>query len=266
MNLKDFEYDGEYLSDWGYIICDIDVPDGFETINSDSQLTFESVSQYNGKYFPLTISYYTNCIEIPIQIAKFRCPDGLQPIKVDEIRELKRWLNRPDHHKFKLIQPDWSDIYMMGSFNISEIKFNDITYALELTFTSNRPFALHEPLSYYFSLNNDSTYVMYDESDEIGHIYPNITLTCLSAGNIEFINSQEPERKTIIHNVSQNEVITFTPALIISSSLSSHIIQNDFNFIFPRISNRYGNRKNVFSSSLPVRVEMTYSPIVKVVR
>lgn len=266
MIVNDFEYADEFLSDWGCMICDIDAPNGFETINSDSQLTFDSVAQYNGKYFPLTVSYYTDHIEIPIQICKYRCPDGIQPFTIFEVREIKRWLNRPGFHKFKLIQPDWADIYMMGSFNISEIKFADQTYAFELTFISNRPFALHEPITHTFNLDSTSSYSFYDKSDEIGYIYPTTTITCLSAGNLELNNSQEPNRKTVINNVTENEIITCMPNQIISTSLPSHEIQNDFNFKFLRVSNRYGDRKNTFSSSIPVKIQIKYSPYVKAVR
>ena len=83
---------------------------------------------------------------------------------------------------------------------------------------------------------------------------------------MELTNSQEPNRKTLINNVSKDEIITFSPSLIISTSLSSHEIQNDFNFKFPRIANRYGNRKNIFTCSIPVKIDLTYSPYVKAVR
>ena len=58
MYANDFEYDGEYLSNWGYELCDIDSSNGFETINTDSQRTFDTVSQFNGKHYPLVVSYY----------------------------------------------------------------------------------------------------------------------------------------------------------------------------------------------------------------
>ena len=112
----------------------------------------------------------------------------------------------------------------------------------------------------------DNSYIFLDKSDEIGYIYPNITLTCLSSGNLELSNTQEPGRKTIINNVSKNEIISCNPNLLISTSLLSHQIQNDFNFKFFRVANYYGNRKNIITSSIPVRIELTYSPYVKAVR
>lgn len=261
----DFEYDGEYLKDWGYIICNGDSSGELETINSDSQLTFDTISQFHGKKFELTTSHYDNHIEITFQICKFTCDKGITPMTVYETRELKRWLNRPEFHRFKLIQPNWADIYMEGSFNINNIEFIDQVYFLELTFISNRPFALHEPVKYEFQTSNQNqTFSFYDMSDEIGYIYPDIEITCLFDGDLEIYNSNE-KRKTIIKNCLQNEVISFSKNLLLSSSILSHKIQNDFNYIFLRISNSYGNRKNTLTFSKPVKVKIKYSPYVKAV-
>lgn len=246
----DFEYDGEYLKDWGYIICNSDSSGGFETINSDSQLTFDTVSQFHGKLFELTTSHYDDHIELTFQICKFSCEDGISPMTVYETRELKRWLNRPEFHRFKLIQPDWADIYMEGSFNVNNIEFKERVYLLELTFISNRPFALHEPIKYEFQTSNSNKkFSFFDCSDEIGYIYPDIEITCLSDGDLEI----------------NNEKITFTKDLVLSSSIQTHKIQNDFNYIFFRISNSYGNRKNILTFSKPTKVKIIYSPYIKAV-
>ena len=132
-------------------------------------MSFDSVSLFNGKYLPLTASYYEDRAEITFHICKFVCPDGLTPFSVFEIREVKRWLMRPEYHKFKLIQPNWADIYMEGSFNVSQLEMNGSVYILELTFISNRPFALHEPITYKFtSSDSNNTFSFFDLSDEIG--------------------------------------------------------------------------------------------------
>lgn len=128
MVAEDFEYDGEYLKDWGCMICCSDSPSGFDTIDSDSQRSFNTVSQFNGKEAKVTTSTYEDHIELNFQICKFSCKDGVTPFHNDETREMKRWLNRPTIHKFKLIQPGWHDIYMEGSFNVSNVELNGLTY------------------------------------------------------------------------------------------------------------------------------------------
>ena len=51
---------------------------------------------------------------------------------------------------------------------------------------------------------------------------------------------------------------------MISSSLDSHKVQNDFNWAFFRLENTFRDKKNKITLSLPCTVKITYSPIVKV--
>lgn len=263
---ENFEYAGEFLNDKGYIICSPDTSGGFDTISSDSQRSFNTQSLFNGKLFELTNTVYEDRIEITFCICKHSCQSpNPTPITVPESRELKRWLNRPEFHRFKLIQPDWSDIYMEGSFNVKNVECMGKVYMLELTFISNRPFALHEPITYNFTTSaSDKKFTIFDISDEIGHIYPDIEIKCLKAGNLEILNSNE-NRTTIIKNCKEGEIITFTQELLMKTSSSSHKIQNDFNYQFLRISNSYLNRKNTLTFSIPVQVSLQYTPYVKAV-
>lgn len=260
----DFEYDGEYLKNYGFTICSIN-ENGFNTITTDSQATFNNVKLMNGKLFEITTSHYEDRLEINFQICKYTSDHILHPISHCEARELKRWLNRPTFKRFKLIQPYWADIYMEGSFNVRNVICGGEIFLLELTFISNRPFALHEPITHriYTTAPNES-YTFFDISDEIGYIYPDIKITCLQNGTLRVNNSNE-NRNTEIKNCSSGEIIQFTPKLLMSTSLPSHKIQNDFNYKFFRISNSYNNRKNILSFSIPVDVEITYCPYVKVV-
>ena len=68
MLAEDFEFDGEYLKDWGYMILYTDDNGGFNNIESDSQLSFNTVSLQNGKKFELTTAVYEDCIQLTFQI------------------------------------------------------------------------------------------------------------------------------------------------------------------------------------------------------
>lgn len=264
MVAKDFEYDGEYLKDWGCVICQTDISSSFSETPSVS-LVFNKISQNYGKKFNLTTSYYDENIQINFQICKNPCDMRNFEFSTSEIREIKRWLNRPNFHKFKLIQPKWADFYMMGSFNITELKLNGRVYVLNLTFTADSPLSYHEDITYEFDIeNNYGNFLFYDISDEIGYIYPYIEITCLTNCNLTIHNSIE-DRTTEIKGCYANEIITFTPELLISTSNPNHKIQNDFNYIFFRIANEYKNRKNIVTFSNPVHVKITYTPLVKVV-
>lgn len=265
MVATDFEYAGEYLKDWGYMICRTDAPGGFESVPSDSQLTFNNVKLFNGKLFELTTAQYEERIEISFHICKFSCrTQVIEEISPNESRAIKRWLNSPTFQKFKLIQPDWADIYMEGSFNVENVELDGKVYFLHLTFISNRPFSLHEPIIHTMHLTPGENYTFLDISDEIGFIYPDIEITCLQAGELQLTNSNE-NRTTIIENCQEGEVITFSPELLKTTSVPEHKIQDDFNYVFFRVSNSYETRKNIISSTLPVDIKLTYSPYVKVV-
>ena len=51
---------------------------------------------------------------------------------------------------------------------------------------------------------------------------------------------------------------------MISSSLPSHKIQNDFNWQFFRISSTFKDKENNVTVSLPCSIKMEYSPIAKI--
>ena len=51
---------------------------------------------------------------------------------------------------------------------------------------------------------------------------------------------------------------------LITSSLSSHNLANDFNYFFPRIINTYEERCNTFTPKKKKKIKITYSPIRKV--
>ena len=62
--------------------------------------------------------------------------------------------------------------------------------------------------------------------------------------------------------ISSGEIITIDYP-IITSSISEHKIQNDFNWKYFRIVNTFKTGRNNLSISIPCKIEMTYSPIVK---
>ena len=101
-----------------------------------------------------------------------------------------------------------------------------------------------------------------DVSHEEGYIYPRVEITVLEDGNLNIHNAIE-DRYTYIANCKNGEIITMDYP-VISSSVSSHNIQNDFNWNFFRVANTYENSRNDLTISLPCSIKLEYSPIVKV--
>lgn len=263
MTSLDFEYDGLNLSDWGYMVCQFDGDGSVETISNGSELTFNTVPIFNGAKHGMIDTEYEECIESTFQICKKTCTGNLEEIKIGEFRDLVSWLNRREFHKFKVLDEQYLDFYYEGSFNISKIELGGLLLGLELTLKTNRPYAIHEEISLNFDIEtaNDS-YTVLDVSDDEDYVYPNISITCKQAGDLTIHNARE-DRTTFIKNCTANEIITMNYP-IITTSLSSHKIQDDFNFVFPRIAGDFVTKENKLTFSLPCSVQLRYSPAVKV--
>lgn len=263
MKSYDFEYDGVRLSDKGFVICNFDSKD-VETISNGSQITFNTVSSMNGMKHELTSSGYEDYLTATFQICKNLC-DGsdTEEISLDELRDIMRWLNRKGFHKFKLLDDEYSGIYFEASFNVSKIEVNGTVYGFELEASTNRPFGVLEPVVMNFEIKKPNEIkTFFSKSDEEGCIYPNMEITIESDGDFE-IYSKTEDRTMRIENCVAGEVIT-TDYPLITSSVESHKIQNDFNWVFYRVSTTFKDRLNEFSTSLPCSIKITYSPIAKV--
>ena len=261
MYFEDFKYDGLYLSDFDCITCSFD-GGGLETVSIGSNIDFRTTPSNYGKKYLLANSEYDSCIESTFCICKNPCKDVVDYFIPEEVSELMRWLNRRRYYKFQPCADGYENIYYEASFNVNQLEFSGKIIGFELNLITNRPFALHEPITHIFEAQADNPFYIVSRSDDIGYENVKMEVTCKSAGNLTISNGIE-ERNTVVNNCTQNEVITFE-CPIISSSVSSHKIQNDFNFNFPRIANTYQESKNSFTFSLPCSVKMTYSPIKKV--
>ena len=262
MKAYDFEYNGKRLSDFGFMICSFD-DKGLETVSNGCEITFNTVPVLGGSKHRLTSTEYENCLEATIQICKYSCSKGIQKITAVEHREIMKWLNRKTFLKFKPLSEDFIDLYVEASFNISRVEFGGDLIGFELQVITNRPFALKESKTIIIrNLTNDGKHSINDTSYEEGYIYPYTEITVNQDGDLSIYNAIE-DRTTYIANCVANEVITMDYP-IIQSSISSHNIQNDFNWNFFRVANTYDNSRNDLTISIPCEIKIKYSPIVKV--
>lgn len=266
----DFEYDGQYLSDYDMIICHFDYSSGSATASAGSKISFGKVSRNFGKLYGLTNTSFDECVTTTFDICKN--PDRFEDysdrqITNDEYRDLMRWLNRREFLKFQVFDEDDKDrdtCYYNASFNIEKIKIGEKLFGLRLTMESDRPFGYGQTLSVNYTFANSSVVkILIDMSDEVGYIYPDVQITCNSAGTLSIYN-ELLDATTQIKNCSNGEIITLKGTeQIISSSNTSHDICNDFNYEFFRIGNTIQTRANKISVSIPCEIEITYNPIIK---
>lgn len=268
MKAMDFEYDGINLSDFDCVICSFDSPD-IEEVTMGSEITFNTSYVRGNNKFMLNSIAYDSCLETEFCICKNPCDVFTEQdmnFSIDEQLQIMRWLNRGEYLKFILIDDEYRDIYYEGSFyNIEKIELSDYVIGFRLHLTTNSPFAFHNPEVFKFEITTlNNNFSIYDISNHIGYVYAEIEITCKESGDLRIINSFD-DRITEIKNCSYGEKITMKD-MIIESSLYSHqsTLMNDFNFRFLRISNRFRQRINKLSFSLPCSVILKYTPIMKV--
>lgn len=262
MESFDFEYDGIALSDMGCILCQFD-SGGLQTLSNGSAITFDLVSTQNGAKQELTGASYSECLTATLQICKDPYRDSDLSFTAEDIRDLMGWLNRKEFHKFRLLDDEYFDFYFEASFNISRIEVNGRVCGLELEMITNRPFALREPkLVTIHNAKANGSAVIYSDSDVEGHLYPHMEITVAKGGDLEIQNDRD-DRVLHIAGCSNGEVITLDYPLI-QTSLSSHKIENDFNWSFFRLVSSFKNKKNTLTISLPCDIKISYTPIAKI--
>lgn len=264
MIITDFSYgeNNKKLSDFGFIVCRFD-SGGLDTVSNGAVVEFNTVSVQNGIKQELVSSSYGDCLETTIQVCRNPCANGDIEIDQTTFRELTRWLCRRKFLRFKPITNEYLDLYHEATISVSRIEIDGKLVGLELEIRTNRPFALKEPR--IINITNteiNGKYSINDTSHEEGYIYPKTEIVVNQDGNLNIYNAIE-DRNTFIANCKKNEIITMDYP-VITSSLSSHNIQNDFNWNFFRVANTFENSRNDLTISLPCSIKVEYSPIVKV--
>ena len=262
MRVYDFIYDGERLSDKGYLICKFD-SSGTDTITNGSELTFNTIPTQRGAKYELTSVEYSDYLTATFQICKNTCISSIEEITVEEMRDIMRWLNRKEFHKFSFTNYEYVNIYFEASFNVSRIEVGGILCGFELQMVTNSPFAYYKPVKVAIkNLISNGTKTIMSQSDEEGYIYPEMQITMDASGDLEIHNDIE-DRTMFIKNCEKGEVIKLNYP-VIETSLASHKIQNDFNWRFLRIAKTYRDNANHLTISLPCTIELVYTPRIKI--
>lgn len=268
MRAIDFVYDGLSLSSYKFIVCEFDYASDAATVDSGSQITFEKVAKHDGKKHTLVDAIYEDCYEVEFDIIKD--PDKYDGedriISDEEYTQIARWLNRREFLKFNFVDDERTgDIcYFNASFNLSKIEIGGKLYGIHLSMETDAPFGYGETIVENNTVSEaNGSFTINDKSDEIGYIYPDVTITCNQSGKLEIRNSLI-NCKVEINNCSSGEIIhLYGDAQIIETSVLSHKIQNDFNFQFLKIGNTFSSRLNTITVSLPCTIEIQYEPIIK---
>lgn len=272
MNAIDFEYDEHFLSDYDFIVCEFDYSSDVSIASAGSTISFEKVSSNKGKSFNLTGTSYEECITASFDICKDPSKFGKDEMVItnDEYRDLMRWLNRREFLRFRLISDDIENdnidtCYYDASFNVEKIKHTTgELIGLRLNLETNRPYGYGETKTEVLAFTSTSSVKrVYDMSDDVGYVYPDMEIVVDESGTLEITNSLM-DCTMIIYNCSAGEKITiYGNEQIITSSMSSHNICSDFNYVFMKLGNKFNDNCNVFSVTKKCTIKLKHTPIIK---
>lgn len=274
MYATDFVYDDIKLSDKGYIICDFDDKSGVEIVDVGSNISFNKIKRDSGRIYTLASATYDECVTTTFDICKNDClyDSNNMEISTQQFRELMQWLNRREFLPFRIVDDKRTVCWYNASFNIDKIVVGGKIYGARLTMETDRPFGYDDKVTRTFALSGYKlTVSVINTSNEIGYLYPTITVKCRMDGDLSITNSLEGST-TIIKNCSKAEVITIDgeTQTIVTNNENNHTkkkIHNDFNWEFPRLGIKMIRgqviRNNDITASLPCDITIEYRPIIK---
>lgn len=267
MYASNFEYDGRLLSDFGFIICEFNGSGDMEIKETGYNITFNKVERNRGRVNGLAGTRYDDCVRCSFQICKNPEEYEDPEISNDEYRNLARWLNRHEFHRFRMLCDengfDRTPCWFNASFNVEKIYVGDRLCGLQLTAETDAPYGYGETFDGTWTVGAGEAIRVLDISDDSGFTRPDLTITCRAAGTMKLSNPM-CDSEMIIKNCTNGEVIHVNGSTqIVTTSMPSHKIYNDFNFDFLKIGNVYGNRLNTITSTLPCTIRISYTPTIK---
>lgn len=259
MICTDFIFDGESLSDYGYVICSFDN----NSISwNGGEISFTTIKPPNSD----KQIFYTAAQETPLSVTFDICKNPCYSTQEDmyitqkECSELYRWLQRTDgYHWLQFIQEDFEDIYYNSMINLEPYFINDRMCGFKLTVTTDSPYGYGKMIHRHFVLNDDnSCYAFQDYSDKPGSTYVKMTVIPLNDGDLTIETGNDTySKRTVIKNVISKNHIVLDGENDYFSGISN---PNNFNFEFPVVVNTYKYRTSNFKkiNGVDCEIEIEY--------
>lgn len=272
MRFIDFEYDKYHLSDFGFIVCDFNYPNGAATSNEGAELKLKTVPRRYGRSHSKVGSSYDNCLTASFDICKN--PDvydvSEREISDDEYRDIVRWLNRNKFIPFRAIDDTCQSesCWFKASFNTAQIRIAETLYGVHLTMETDAPFGFGQQLTFKKVLGSGQSITVYDMSDDIGFFCPYVSVKVLGNKDGAQIESDLTGTVTTFKHLYENETIEMNGNTMIVESTFAPVnrptsLTDDFNYDFVAIGNEYDNRVNNLTVNFSCEITISYSPIIK---
>lgn len=228
-----FSYLDQNLRDYNLIITRFDSDVG----EMETGLATESVytSSYDGTKRNLYGTRYSSPEPLVITIMKL----SGEEFSIDETRKILRWLTGAK-------TDSWLDLYigdevkyrLLGHVqNIQQYKLDARIVGFVITFESASPFAYSALQEEWYSINGEeNTIEINNESDDMhSYVYLNTTFKNSIGESLKIINTSLDDEKTEVFGLVENEIITISNNMMITSDRPARVFGNSFNFIFPRL-------------------------------
>lgn len=253
-----FSYLDQNLRDYNLIITrfDSDVGEVATGLATESIYT----SSYDGTRRNLYGTKYSSPEPLVITIMKL----SGEEFSIDETRQILRWLTGAK-------TDSWLDLYigdevkyrLLGHVqNIQQYKLDARIVGFVITFESASPFAYSSLQEEWHSVNGEENLIeINNESDDIhSYVYLNTTFKNSTGESLKIINTSLDDETTEVLDLVENEVVTMSNNMMITSDKPTRVFGDSFNFVFPRLKpglnriNVSGNGEIKFEYIYPIKV------------
>lgn len=232
-----FLYDGVSCELHDIAICRFDAPEN--KISAGASIKLETCQPAAGYRWNAVSAQYEEPLRISFQ---FFHTDG-SPFDSLERRAIAKWLLRNDRI-YRWLQFDDSaggECFQVICTRLDWITYNDYNGG-EAVFIADSPWGYTKEMKRVIPGN--SSLAIHNFSDSFDPIYPSVKLEVKQAGDITISNAIE-NRDTVLRNCAAGEMIEMNPdTRTITSTVSGHLLYNDFNYKFLRLSQTGQTGKN----------------------
>ncbi len=275
MYAKTFEFNGLLASNLNLYIMNFDGnTDG--AIDTGGEVTFNTSKPGSSDMWYMHSSTVENPLTFTFQIGKYDCDNDIEEtISREEYAFIMSWLQRRDGYKWlRFIQDGYTDTYFNCQLNVKPIEWGGKKVGLEVTGLCNAPYGFSPEQTYTATLLPSVAFSLYNDSDKEGELlFDKVVIKPTANCDIEIINDLDsqycPDKdySTIIKNCSSAETITIENRQIYST-VDSHDLGNDFNFLYPRLiymydyNNLIPYRRNTYTvKSGSFEITLTYRTV-----
>lgn len=253
----DFIFDGRYASSYNLMMCNFNDSGETSDIVSNNDFNTFQAAKNDKNYF--VGSNDSSVLSKKIQVCK---TDNCHIVNMTDydIETISRWLCREDgYYRFAFVNNNGDNtIEYNAKIDINKIELWNNIIGLELTITTDSQYGYTKRKT-EVTLDKNQMVCINNNSSKMGEIKANMQLLCNSDGDYIITHTFNNKSKEITFaNCTNGEYINISDMCVLSSSISSHDISNDFNYIFPKLYSNISDTKNYFKSNLPCKLTIEY--------